>query len=109
MRFLVDAQLPPALARLLSDRGHIAEHVVDCGLERASDRAVWAHAVDSRACIVTKDEDFAVRRMLHAEGPAVVWVRLGNTTRQQLLRWFDGLLPSILAALERGETLIEVT
>ena len=69
MRFLVDAQLPPALARLLSDRGHIAEHVVDCGLERASDRAVWAHAVDSQACIVTKDEDFAVRRMMRADGP----------------------------------------
>ena len=58
---------------------------------------------------MTKDEDFALRRMMRADGPAVVWVRLGNTTRRQLLRWFDGLLPSILAALERGEALIEVT
>ncbi|EQD33994.1 hypothetical protein B2A_12866, partial [mine drainage metagenome] len=45
MRFLVDAQLPPALARLLEDRGHQAEHVLDCGLERASDAAIWARAV----------------------------------------------------------------
>ena len=109
MRFLVDAQLPPALARLLVDRGHVAEHVADCGLERSSDHAVWAHALDNQACIVTKDEDFAVRRMMRADGPAVVWVRLGNTSKRQLLVWFDALLPSMIAALERGEVLIEVT
>ncbi|WP_448222870.1 hypothetical protein [Gordonia iterans] len=27
MRFLVDAQLPPALARLLREHDHLAEHV----------------------------------------------------------------------------------
>ncbi|MHB1617578.1 MAG: DUF5615 family PIN-like protein [Metallibacterium sp.] len=54
MRFLVDAQLPPALARLLADRSHVAEHVADCGLEHASDRAVWLHAGDSHAYIITK-------------------------------------------------------
>jgi predicted nuclease of predicted toxin-antitoxin system len=29
VRFLVDAQLPPALALLLAECGHIAEHAVD--------------------------------------------------------------------------------
>ena len=29
MRFLIDAQLPPALARLLESNGHVAEHVAD--------------------------------------------------------------------------------
>jgi len=32
MRFLVDAQLPPALARTLEAGGHEAEHVADIGL-----------------------------------------------------------------------------
>ena len=36
MRFLFDAQLPPALARLLADRGHVAEHVGDVGLPSSS-------------------------------------------------------------------------
>ncbi|MFZ1575492.1 MAG: DUF5615 family PIN-like protein [Chromatiaceae bacterium] len=44
MRFLVDAQLPPALARWLAQRGHEAEHVLDCGLLDASDRLIWARA-----------------------------------------------------------------
>ncbi|MHB1617579.1 MAG: hypothetical protein ACYCUX_09985 [Metallibacterium sp.] len=48
-------------------------------------------------------------RMMQASGPAVVWVRLGNTSKRQLLVWFDALLPSMIAALKRGEVLIEVT
>lgn len=37
MRFLVDAQLPPALARWLVERSHEAEHVFDLGMIKASD------------------------------------------------------------------------
>jgi predicted nuclease of predicted toxin-antitoxin system len=33
MRFLVDAQLPPALARWLAAQGHEAAHVGDLGLQ----------------------------------------------------------------------------
>jgi predicted nuclease of predicted toxin-antitoxin system len=32
MRFLVDAQLPPALARHLVAAGHEAQHVADLGM-----------------------------------------------------------------------------
>jgi hypothetical protein len=35
VRFLVDAQLPPALARHLAVLGHEAVHVADVGLLRA--------------------------------------------------------------------------
>ena len=36
MRFLVDAQLPPALARRIEAFGHVAEHVTECGLASAA-------------------------------------------------------------------------
>lgn len=36
-RFLIDAQLPPALARWLVAQGHAAEHVNDAGLDGADD------------------------------------------------------------------------
>jgi len=55
MRFLVDAQLPPALARWLAAKGHAAEHVADCEMQAASDAAIWAFAVEASAVIVTKD------------------------------------------------------
>jgi predicted nuclease of predicted toxin-antitoxin system len=40
MRFLIDAQLPPALARLLTARGHTAEHVADIDLRHAEDSLI---------------------------------------------------------------------
>jgi predicted nuclease of predicted toxin-antitoxin system len=42
------------------------------------------HAVSGEAVIITKDEDFALRRTLAAAGPAIVWVRRGNTSRREL-------------------------
>jgi len=107
LRFLVDAQLPPALARRIETLGHSADHVFDCGLATASDDAIRTYATKIGAVIVTKDEDFVVRRVLQ-EGPAVVWIRIGNTRRAELLRRIEADFIAIVAALERGETLVEL-
>jgi len=56
---------------------------------------------------VTKDADFAVHHIL-SSGPAVVWLRVGNTRRSALLKRIDNELGAIVSALERGETLVEV-
>jgi predicted nuclease of predicted toxin-antitoxin system len=78
MRFLVDAQLPPALARRLTALGHFADHVYEFGMDEASDRAIWRKAAEIAAVIVTKDADFI--QIAHSGiGPQVVWPRLGNT------------------------------
>ena len=109
MRFLVDAQLPPALARWLEAKGHEAEHVNDIGMASAPDTAIWKRAVESSAVILTKDEDFAVWRNAGIGAkPHVVWLRIGNTRKSELLRWFEPLLPKIISTIERGEPLIEI-
>ncbi len=69
---------------------------------------MWRLADRIGAVIVTKDEDFARLRTGNEGGPQVVWIRLPNTRRVELLRWFEAALPEIKAALERGERLIEV-
>ena len=109
MRFLVDAQLPPALARWLVAQGHEAEHVADLGMQSASDAAIWTYALASAAAVVTKDEDFAQRKVLSRTGPVVVCIRLPNTRRRDLLTWFGTVVPNVVAAVDRGEALIEVT
>jgi predicted nuclease of predicted toxin-antitoxin system len=108
MRFIVDAQLPPALARWLASNGHEAEHVADRSMASAPDKAIWDFALDCGAVIVTKDEDFAQRHAMTGDGPPVVWIRLPNARRQELLVWFERVMPNIVSALKRGETLIEV-
>lgn len=109
IKFLIDAQLPPAPARWLSAQGFEAEHVVDRGLEFAKDGEIWDIALSLGEVIVTKDEDFAIRHSLASQSPRIVWVRLGNASKRDLLHWFQPLLPSIVAAMERGESLIEIT
>lgn len=90
-------------------QNHEAEHVADIGMADASDTAIWEIATVTKAVIITKDEDFAQRRNLHnSQYPAIVWLRIGNTRRAELLQWFSTLMPQIIAALQRGETLIEV-
>lgn len=82
MRFLVDAQLPPALARELARAGHQADHVIDIGPPDATDEELWLWAAQHAAVIITKDEDFASMVLLAGAGsPAVVWVRTGNVRR----------------------------
>lgn len=58
---------------------------------------------------MTKDADFIALRALRAEGPPVIWIRIGNATRGFLVGRMAVALPAILAAINRGETVIEVT
>jgi len=74
VRFLVDAQLPPALARTLNAEGHEAEHLEDIGLRHAKDPAIWDYALRHQAAIITKDEDFVDRFRRLPDGPVIVWL-----------------------------------
>jgi predicted nuclease of predicted toxin-antitoxin system len=57
--------------------------------------------------VITRDEDFAVYPRLHG-GPAIVWLRLGNTRRPELLARIEADLERVVTALQSGETLLEV-
>jgi predicted nuclease of predicted toxin-antitoxin system len=82
--------------------------VSDLGLEKASDREIWSRAVDLGSAIITKDEDFLTLRALQPRGPAIVWVQVENTTRDTLIEVISSVLPAVITALERGETVVEV-
>ena len=108
MKFLVDNQLPTALARWLASRGHDAVHVLDVGLADATDRAILNYAISNESVVVSKDEDFS-RLITEANSPAsIVWVRLGNCRTKTLLQAFDSAFPQIVASLEAGIRLIEI-
>jgi predicted nuclease of predicted toxin-antitoxin system len=108
VKFLVDANLPPALARWLASEGHDAQHVRDFGMEGMSDRAIWVRAQEMDACIVTKDEDFILLQALDRAGPAIVWIRIGNAVRRVLLSRLPALWPTVISAVEDGEKVVEV-
>ncbi|MEJ0060954.1 MAG: DUF5615 family PIN-like protein [Terricaulis sp.] len=108
MRFIVDQQLPPALAAWLRSRGHQADHVRDIGLRDADDGEVWNHAERLNAVIVTKDHDFVARRSARTDGPAIVWLRVGNSTTPRLLTWIEPKWPGVDVALSEDVAIVEV-
>lgn len=107
MRFLVDAQLPPALAESLRRAGHEADHVADLGMATALDDQIWEKAIASLAVLVTKDSDFAVLRAASGEGPTILWVRIGNASNRVLIARLLAALPALEGEIQRGERIIE--
>ncbi len=105
MRFLVDQQLPPALAQWFRSRGHQADHTQYIGLGAAPDADIWAFAQEISAVIVTKDSDFAAMRRRTA-GPQILWLRIGNASRSEVLAHVEALWPDVLAFLEQGEPIV---
>ncbi|MGB7038007.1 MAG: DUF5615 family PIN-like protein [Xanthobacteraceae bacterium] len=108
IRFLIDAQLPPDLARRLTARGYPSEHVNRIELDVASDTDIWRHATRTAATLVTKDEDFIAFTARDTAGPQVVWIRLGNITNNALWRAINPRLDEIVQALNAGEKVVEV-
>ncbi len=108
MKFLVDNQLPAALARHLSAQGLTAMHVLDCGLDEADDITIWRFATDQGWAIISKDEDFFHLADQPQATVQVIWVRLGNCRKTTLLATFDALFPRILGALNAGRRVVEV-
>lgn len=108
MRFLVDAQLPIALARMLQQLGHEAEHVADLGMMQTSDKLIWAWAKQHESTLISKDEDFVILHNSDENPVRLVWIRVGNTRRKELLAWFERLLPLVEEKLTKGELLVEL-
>ena len=106
MKFLIDAQLPPALCQWLQARGHAAVHVYDIGLGGASDEAIADRAVADQAMLISKDEDFLILRLPDRFG--LLWLRCGNATNRALSAWLDARWDRVEALLAAGERMIEL-
>ena len=108
MRFLIDTQLPRALAEFLIRQGHSAEHVLDIDMAKAKDSDIRSYALKTAAVIVSKDEDFTLMHHQDGEGPQVVWLRCGNVRNAKLIEGIGRALPAVIAELERDVVIVEV-
>ena len=107
-KFLIDAQLPPALARFLAAKTGTAIHVADLGAKDAADSWIWEKALSEGWVLVTKDEDFPMRAALAKDAPVIVWIRFGNTSRKELMRRIEPMGDLWIERIGEGERLLEV-
>lgn len=108
MKFLVDNQLPKALARWLTERGHDAVHVLDRGQGQTDDRHIWAEAIAEGRIVVSKDEDFFILATRPGDTGQLLWLRVGNCRTQALLSNLDTSLPAIIQAFQSGQRIVEL-
>jgi len=108
VKFLVDNQLPAALARFLSARGCECLHVLDVGLAKASDREIWQYATSCGFVLISKDEDFLYLAGSEKERAPLVWIRIGNCRKREMLEVIDRAWDRISEALQAGERVVEV-
>ena len=108
MKFVIDHQLPPALARFLEDQGHIARHVRELGLNSSDDFTIWRHATANNMVVVSKDEDFFFFASSPRAAARLLWVRMGNCRTGFLLERFRVRLPQIISSFEAGSDIVEI-
>ena len=61
-------------------------HARECALLGFPDEDVWEYARANGFTIVSKDSDFQQRSLLYGHPPKIVWLRIGNCTREQLVQ-----------------------
>ncbi len=102
MRFLVDVNLPEALARWISENGHDCIHTLD--LEKENDtqdnEIVKILELDPRI-FVSKDPDFFKSFLLRGNPKQLLFITTGNIKNQDLIFLFQRNFPKILTAFEQ--------
>ena len=106
MKFLIDAQLPPAVCVWIAAQGHEAQHVASVLAGDSADRDIVAYAVAHGTIIMSKDEDFAIR--FAGAGHRLVWLRCGNMRTPDLLAWLGARWQLTERLLGSGEMLVEL-
>lgn len=104
MRFLVDAQLPARLCRLLEELGHEALHTSALPDGNASTDAEVAAVADQEGrVVVTKDRDFRDGHLVSGSPAKLLVVATGNISNDALLRIFEVNLERIADALNDAD------
>ena len=108
MKFLIDAQLPRKLAKLLESLGHDALHTLDLPEKnRTPDESLRQLASNEDRVLITKDADFVDSFLVRGLPPRLLFVTTGNVTNENLLLLFRSNLPAIVQTLA-SHTFVEI-
>ena len=99
MKFLVDAQLPRRLARLLASEAHDALHTLDLpGGNRTPDAELCNICAREQRVLLTKDLDFTDSFLLNRRPAQLLLISTGNIDNRDLEALVRARLPEIEAA-----------
>ena len=85
MKLLLDMNLPPKLAAILTEKGVLSVHWYMIGLPDAPDAEIMTYAKDDDFIVVTHDLDFsAILSVTHGQKPSVIQIRVQNINAEHI-------------------------
>ncbi len=85
MKLLLDENLSRRLVPFLQEAYPGSSQVALLGLERADDGSIWSYAKQHGFVIVSQDADFHERSLVLGAPPQLIWIRLLNPGKSQVL------------------------
>jgi predicted nuclease of predicted toxin-antitoxin system len=106
MKLLIDMNLSPRWARLLTEAGIQSAHWSMLGVNNASDSEIMSYALANDYVVLTHDLDFsAILAATHGEKPSVVQIRAENVGPEAIGSRVVAALRQLANELEEGALL----
>lgn len=89
MRILLNENISFRVVKFLNAFGFTCVQVRELNLEAVNDTVIWDFAKNENYTIVTFDSDYDDLVTLYGHPPKVIWLRIGNTSTQNLIKTFE--------------------
>jgi predicted nuclease of predicted toxin-antitoxin system len=107
LKFIIDTQLPPILAHILSQNGYDAVHTTNFPSGHLmTDKQIIGIAITEQRVIITKDSDFFDYHISKGFPPKVLFVKLGNQKNNFLLKEIRSNLNSIVSLFNQCNMIV---
>jgi predicted nuclease of predicted toxin-antitoxin system len=104
MKFLIDAQLPKALANFFIERGFDAIHTLSLPMKNATpDNYVNKVSIKEKRVVISKDSDFYNTFLAKKEPYKLLYLSVGNMRNSQLLSLFAANFDIIIRELKDND------
>lgn len=101
MIFLLDAQLPPSLKYVFISKGYHCIHTLDLDQgNMTTDKEINSISVTKKFILITKDSDFYESFIIKNEPYKLILVKLGNTSRKELIHFFETNFTEIIESIK---------
>jgi predicted nuclease of predicted toxin-antitoxin system len=107
MKFLLDAQLPPSLKQVFISKGYDCIHTLDLKSgNETSDKIINSVSVAEQRILITKDSDFFDSFIVKKEPYKLILVKLGNTSKNELIKFFSDRFTEIIEEIKVEEMIL---
>ncbi len=107
MKFLIDAHLPLSLKQVFTANGHECIHTLDLELQnKTPDQEINKISVEQQLIVITKDSDFYDSFLLKKQPYKLILVKLGNTSKSDLIQFFIDRFEEIIEIISKESILI---